>query len=132
MPTSKSSAPSTGVVLYTQAAEASTNRVIDTYSTSFGWATKLLGKATRQNVRNIYGLVRVADEIVDGAADDKYAAELLDELENETYRAIRIGFSANLVVHAFAHQSLRTHEVLRRTNLLLIEKDLPLVQKLFE
>jgi sigma-B regulation protein RsbU (phosphoserine phosphatase) len=29
------------------------------------------------------------------------------------------------VVHAFAHESLRPHQVLRRTNALLIEKDLP-------
>lgn len=87
---------------YSKAAEASTNQVISSYSTSFGWATKLLAKSVRQDVRNIYGLVRVADEIVDGAADAKYSAQLLDELEAETYRAIEIGFSTNLVVHAFA------------------------------
>ena len=98
----------TGLALYTQAAEAATNRVIETYSTSFGWATKILGLGIRQEIRNIYGLVRVADEIVDGAADPKYAAELLDELEAETYRAIRIGFSTNLIVHAFAHTARTT------------------------
>lgn len=91
-----------GLALYSRAAEASTNQVIASYSTSFGWATKLLGKSVRQDVRNIYGLVRVADEIVDGAADRAVAAQLLTELEQETYRAIDIGFSSNLVVHAFA------------------------------
>ena len=83
--------------------------MIETYSTSFGWATKLLGLGIRQDVRNIYGLVRVADEIVDGAADPKYASELLNEFEAETYRAIKIGFSTNLVVHAFAHTSRTTN-----------------------
>lgn len=91
-----------GFALYSQAAEASTNQVIAAYSTSFGWATKLLGTSVRQDVRNIYGLVRVADEIVDGAADKAFAELLLSELETETYRAIEIGFSTNLVVHAFA------------------------------
>lgn len=90
---------------YLEAAERSSAEVIDTYSTSFGWASKLLGASERQPVRNIYALVRVADEIVDGAAaeanDDP--AKLLDELEAETYRALASGFSTNLVVHAFAH-----------------------------
>lgn len=96
-----------GLALYSKAAQASTNQVIASYSTSFGWATKLLAKSVRQDVRNIYGLVRVADEIVDGAAQEEVAAKLLDELEAETYRAIEIGFSANLVVHAFAISAVR-------------------------
>jgi phytoene/squalene synthetase len=58
-------------------------------------------------VQNIYALVRVADEIVDGAAeeaglDSVAAARVLNELERETERAMDHGFSANLVVHAFA------------------------------
>lgn len=109
MTTAHSSNQPTGLALYTRAAEASTNRVIETYSTSFGWATKLLGLGIRQDVRNIYGLVRVADEIVDGAADPKFASQLLDELEAETYRAIKISFSTNLVVHAFAHTARTTN-----------------------
>ena len=96
-----------GLALYSKAAQASTNQVIETYSTSFGWATKLLGESVRQDVRNIYGLVRVADEIVDGAANKDVAEKLLDELEAETYRAIEIGFSANLVVHAFALSAVK-------------------------
>ena len=95
----------TGLGLYTQAAQRASAEVIDAYSTSFGWASKLLGKAEQQPVRNIYALVRVADEIVDGAADEAHdnPAKLLDELEAETYRALESGFSTNLVVHAFAH-----------------------------
>jgi phytoene synthase len=95
----------TGLGLYTEAAERASAEVIDTYSTSFGWASKLLGKAEQQPVRNIYALVRVADEIVDGAATEARdnPSKLLDELEAETYRAIETGFSTNLVVHAFAH-----------------------------
>lgn len=96
---------STGLSLYTEAAERASAEVIEAYSTSFGWASKLLGKNEQQPVRNIYALVRVADEIVDGAADEAHdnPGQLLDELEAETYRALESGFSTNLVVHAFAH-----------------------------
>jgi phytoene/squalene synthetase len=58
-------------------------------------------------VRNIYALVRIADEIVDGPAaaaglDPAAEQAILDDLEAETYGAIARGFSSNLVVHAFA------------------------------
>ena len=98
-------ASATGLSLYTEAAERASAEVIAAYSTSFGWASKLLGKAEQQPVRNIYALVRVADEIVDGAADEAHdnPSKLLDELEAETHRALDSGFSTNLVVHAFAH-----------------------------
>lgn len=99
----------TGLALYTRAAEASSNQVIKAYSTSFGFAVSLLGSTCRQAVRNIYALVRVADEIVDGAAADARAlgsevdpATQLDQLEAEVYAALANGFSTNLVVHAFA------------------------------
>jgi phytoene synthase len=94
----------TGLALYTRAARESSAQVIAAYSTSFGWATKLLEPAMRQPVRDIYAMVRVADEIVDGPAREAGAdAEaILDAFEAETYRAIEAGFSANLTLHAFA------------------------------
>jgi phytoene/squalene synthetase len=97
------------LALYTRAAERSSAEIIATYSTSFGWATNLLSKAVAVEVRNIYAMVRVADELVDGAADEalngksgQTARALLDEFEAETYRALDSGFSSNLVLHAFA------------------------------
>ena len=95
----------TSIELYSLAAESAASQVIAAYSTSFGWATKLLGREFCQPVENVYALVRVADEIVDGAAAGAGIAEpgqLLDELEAETYRAMGSGFSTNIVVHAFA------------------------------
>ena len=67
----------------------------------------LLGPRVRPHVRNIYALVRVADEIVDGPGEEAgmsnaEAHAVLDELERETLAAIDRGFSANLIVHAFA------------------------------
>ena len=95
------------LALYGAVAEEAASLVIRRYSTSFGLASRLLGPSVRQPVQNIYALVRVADEVVDGGADEAgldpaVAARLLDELENETERAMQEGYSSNLVVHAFA------------------------------
>lgn len=105
----------TGLALYLRAAERASSEVISTYSTSFGLASKLLAKPIRRHVENIYALVRVADEIVDGSAAQARAAggaidpsRALDDLERDVYRAITDRFSANLVVHAFAHTANTT------------------------
>ena len=97
----------TGLELYDRTARDAAAAVIAAYSTSFGLACRLLGPRVRPHVRNIYALVRIADEIVDGpAAAAGLSAEaeraVLDDLETEVYTAIERGFSANLVVHAFA------------------------------
>jgi phytoene/squalene synthetase len=97
----------TGLALYDKTAQDAAAAVIAAYSTSFGLATRLLGPRPRPHVRNIYALVRIADEIVDGPAaaaglDPAAARVVLDELETETLTAIGRGFSSNLVVHAFA------------------------------
>ena len=96
----------TRATLYDRVAEETASIVIRRYSTSFGLASRLLGDSVRQHVENIYALVRVADEIVDGSATDAGldavgAARQLNELERETEYAMENGFSANLVVHAF-------------------------------
>ena len=117
---------------YSQVAQAASSAVIRGYSTSFGLATRLLGKRVRQDVVNIYALVRVADEVVDGTAlaavvaagevagevagesAEAAAAErapspntYLTELENQTYAALECGYSTDLVVHAFAQTARR-------------------------
>jgi phytoene synthase len=99
----------TGLALYSLAAHRASKEVIYSYSTSFGMATRLLSKDVRHHVENIYALVRVADEIVDGSAAEAQAkgAELdpeaeLNAFEQETYRAMQLGFSTNLIIHAFA------------------------------
>ncbi|HEV7741673.1 MAG TPA: squalene/phytoene synthase family protein [Pseudolysinimonas sp.] len=95
------------LALYTDVAERSASLVIRRYSTSFGMASRLLGPRVRQHVENIYALVRVADEIVDGGAEEAgldplVAARLLNELERDVERSLEEGYSANLIVHAFA------------------------------
>lgn len=53
--------------------------------------------------------MRVADEIVDSYHAVE-AGTLLDELERDVYRAVRLGYSANPIVHAFA-QTSRTYGI---------------------
>lgn len=92
---------------YNAAALRTSGEVIRCYSTSFGLASKLLERRKRGSIEAVYALVRVADEIVDGAAagaglDPAAVQALLDALERETEAAMGTGYSANLVVHAFA------------------------------
>ncbi|MCK7636518.1 phytoene/squalene synthase family protein [Corynebacterium sp. CCM 9187] len=89
-------------------------RVIGTYSTSFSLATRLLDPRTRTDIRNLYAVVRIADEIVDGTATDAglragAVREELDTFEREVRRAVDTGFSTNPVLHAFAGTARRTH-----------------------
>ncbi|MEY4532580.1 MAG: hypothetical protein RI926_349 [Actinomycetota bacterium] len=105
--------PTRQSALYDRVAEQTASMIIREYSTSFGMAAKLLGAGVRQDVENIYGLVRLADEIVDGVAayagvSEKEIRKLLDELEVETEAAMLRGYSTNLVVHAFALTARRT------------------------
>lgn len=93
--------------LYDSVAQETANLVIRRYSTSFGLASRLLSPAIRRHVENIYALVRVADEIVDGGAtgaglDSIAAARVLDDFERDTEAALESGYSSNLVIHAFA------------------------------
>lgn len=97
----------TRLSLYDRAADEVAGVLIRRYSTSFGLASRLLGPGIRQHVENIYALVRVADEIVDGGVaeaglDQAAAGRYLDELEADTNQAMENGYSSNLVVHAFA------------------------------
>lgn len=97
----------TDLALYGLAAHRSAATIIHEYSTSFGMATRLLSPAVRHRVEDVYALVRVADEIVDGAAAEAGLStaqirEVLAALEGDTERAMRTGYSANVVVHAFA------------------------------
>ncbi len=93
--------------LYRRTAERAAEAVITSYSTSFGLATKLLGCSHRQHIRNIYALVRIADEIVDGLAAEAGLAEveqreMFEQFAAATHAALRSGISDNLIIHAFA------------------------------
>lgn len=70
------------------------------YSTSFSLATKLLGKTIRQDIYNIYGFVRLADEIVDSFQG--YDQEtLFNEFEEQLYKALEYKISLNPILNSF-------------------------------
>lgn len=76
--------------------------VTQTYSTSFSMASKMLSQSIRQDIYNIYGFVRFADEIVDSFHDyDKESLFANFELELEL--AISNKISLNPILNAFQH-----------------------------
>ena len=86
--------------LYDEISNQTASLITKKYSTSFSLAVSLLDRSIRQDVYNIYGFVRVADEIVDSF--DGYPQEdLFDRFEEEFWISLKIGISANPVIHAF-------------------------------
>jgi len=72
------------------------------YSTSFSTAVKMLSPKIRQDIYNIYGFVRLADEIVDSFHD--YDKDVLFSMfEQDLDNALLQGISLNPVLNAFQH-----------------------------
>lgn len=91
--------------VYDAVAQATAARMIGAYSSSFGMAARLLQQPVRDGVRNIYALVRLADEVVDGRSGvqcPQRAGILLDRLQADVEEALTYGNSVNPIVHAFA------------------------------
>lgn len=83
-----------------QSSEECSQLVTRRYSTSFSSAIRLLHQDLRKPIYNIYGFVRLADEIVDTFHDhDKEA--LLSAFKADTYRAIKEGICLNPILHSF-------------------------------
>ncbi len=74
--------------------------VTQSYSTSFASATKMLAPSIRQDIYNIYGFVRFADEIVDSFHDyDKPV--LFKRFESDLENALTDKISLNPILNAF-------------------------------
>lgn len=89
------------------------HKVTSMYSTSFSLAVKMLSPTIQKDIYAIYGFVRFADEIVDTFHDFEKEV-LLDEFENDLYKAIERGISLNPILNSF-------QEVVHKNN---IEKGL--------
>ncbi|UOB18296.1 phytoene/squalene synthase family protein [Abyssalbus ytuae] len=76
--------------------------VTKNYSTSFSLATKMLAPSIRQDIYNIYGFVRLADEIVD-TFHEYNKEELLTSFENSLFKAIQDKISLNPILNSFQH-----------------------------
>ena len=72
------------------------------YSTSFSMSSQLFDKSIRQHIYAIYGFARIGDEIVD-TYRQKDADDQLNQLETQTYGAMKSGYSVNPILHAFAN-----------------------------
>lgn len=86
--------------LYDQFSYDSSKKITHVYSTSFTLGIKMLDKKFHNAIYGIYGLVRLADEIVDSFHDyDK--KKLLAEFKASTYQAIEEKISLNPIIHSF-------------------------------
>jgi phytoene synthase len=88
------------IELYNLNALACSKSTTNRYSTSFLLGIKLLGSEMREAVYAIYGLVRVADEIVDTLHNHNNLT-LLTRFRNETFTAIKEGISTNPIIQSF-------------------------------
>src|SRR5687767_10685175 len=88
------------VALFNEACYNCSKAVTLLYSTSFSSAIKMLHADLRMPIFNIYGFVRLADEIVDTFHQhDKHA--LLQQCKQETFDAIARGISLNPILNSF-------------------------------
>jgi len=95
---------------HTRTSQLAASHVMREYSTSFSLATRLLPPHVRTHITSIYSLVRVADEVVDGAfpgASPEQKIAELDALESRVRDAHACGFSTDAYVHAFAWSARR-------------------------
>ena len=86
--------------IFDKVSEECSRNVTELYSTSFSLATRLLDKSIRQDIYNIYGFVRFADEIVD-TFHEYPKKNLLDRFETELYYAIKQKISLNPILNSF-------------------------------
>lgn len=101
--------------LYTDTAYQLSRQLTLRYSTSFGQSTLLFRKDLQPHIFAIYGLVRIADEIVDTYNGSNQEA-LLTQLETDTYDALVYQYSPNPIIHAFVLTARRfgiTDELIR-------------------
>jgi phytoene synthase len=86
--------------LFHKVSEHCSQVITETYSTSFYSAIRLLHADLRNPICNIYGFVRVADEIVDTFHDHDKTL-LLAEFKADTWKAIDQHISLNPILHSF-------------------------------
>lgn len=75
-------------------------RVTIAYSTSFSLGIKLLDRKFHEPIYNIYGFVRIADEIVD-TFPEEYREDMFTEFCDDVWKALDRNFSPHLVLHSF-------------------------------
>lgn len=89
---------------YDAMADKAAAQVIAQYSTSFSLATNVLPPKQRRDIRNLYAMVRIADEIVDGTATQAHEdpESHLQAYEEQVLHAPYHRFHTDPVLHAYA------------------------------
>lgn len=86
--------------LFDQVSHQSSKLVTEAYSTSFSLATRIISNNIRQDIYNIYGFVRFADEIVD-TFHDYNKAELFTRFQQSLDEALEERISLNPILNSF-------------------------------
>ena len=95
--------------IFDTVSRACSKTVTHHYSTSFSTATRMLAPSIRQDIYNIYGFVRFADEIVDTFHDyDK--EKLFNDFEVDLYKAIEDKISLNPILNSF-QETVHKYEI---------------------
>lgn len=97
---------------WSRAAGHAAQHIIRDYSSSFGLGSRLLPPRVRQDIAHLYAVVRIADEIVDGAAAEaglslEEIRAALDAYEEQVCAAPSRPFHTDPVLHAYAETARR-------------------------
>jgi len=94
--------------LYDKVSYRCSKNITRSYSTSFSLGIKLLSKELREHIYNIYGFVRVADEIVDTFYNFENE-DLFYRFKEDTYLAIEQKISTNPILNSFQYTLNKYH-----------------------
>lgn len=86
--------------IYEKISTDTSKNITRRYSTSFSMGIRFLSEDLREPIYNIYGFVRIADEIVDTFLDCPQD-EMLQEFRKDTDNALERKISTNPVLHSF-------------------------------
>lgn len=92
--------------LYLDTSASMSRLVTKRYSTSFSMAIMLLSEPVKTDIYNIYGFVRIPDELVDSLRP-KDCKKQLDTYFEQTYDALTTGTSSNPIIHAFVNTATK-------------------------
>tara|TARA_B100000579_G_scaffold346286_1_gene299119 strand:+ start:95 stop:934 length:840 start_codon:yes stop_codon:yes gene_type:complete len=88
--------------IFDEVSYSCSEKVTKTYSTSFSLATRLLSKNIRKDIYNIYGFVRLADEIVD-SFHDYNKNELFHDFSIDLDKALNNKIHLNPILNSFQY-----------------------------
>jgi len=95
--------------LFDNVSNSCSKLVTKKYSTSFSMAVNMLSSTIREDIYNIYGFVRFADEIVD-SFHNYNKEKLLNKFEEDYYAAKFQGISLNPILHSF-QKTVNTYNI---------------------